>query len=109
MASLDDVVVAGRDLNTGLRALTAALQAAFPRITGTATLANATTTVVVQPAVKANSLVLFSATNSSAALLMRTQGLWHSANVAGASFSLSTQTGTASGVETVEYILVSPS
>lgn len=76
---------------------------------GTFTLAAATTTVVAQPAVKANSIVTLTPTNATAALTQRTSGIYHSANSVGASFSVSTQSGSASGAETFEYLVFTPS
>ena len=76
---------------------------------GTFTLTNATTTVVTQTAVKANSVLALTPTNATAALTQRSQGIYHSANAVGASFSVSTQNGSALGTETFEYLLFSPS
>lgn len=78
-------------------------------VSGTFTLAAATTTVVTQTAVKANSVLSFTPTNATAALTQRTAGVYHSANAVGASFSISTQSGSATGTETFEYLLFTPS
>lgn len=75
---------------------------------GTFTLAAATTTVVTQTAVKSNSIVSLTPTNATAALTQRSQGIYHSANSVGASFSVSTQSGSALGTETFEYIVFTP-
>ncbi len=75
---------------------------------GTFTLTNATTTVVTQTAVAANSILSLTPTNATAALTVRTQGLYHSASTTGASFSISTQSGSATGTETFEYLLFTP-
>ncbi len=99
----------GTTIASAIAAVATAIYSTFPRINGTFTLANATITVVTQPATAANSIVHFTPTNATAALTQRTNGLFHSANVAGASFSLSTQAGSALGTETLEYILFNPS
>jgi hypothetical protein len=78
---------------------------AFPAIGGSFTLTAATTTIVTQPAVVSGSRVFLTATNATAALTFRSQGLYHSANTPGASFSISTQTGLALGSETFEYFV----
>ncbi len=78
-------------------------------VSGTFTLSNATTTVVTQTAVKANSVLTgLTPTNATAALTQRTAGIYHSANTVGASFSVSTQSGSATGTETFEYTLFTP-
>ncbi len=89
--------------------IASAITAVFPRIGGTFTLANATLTVVTQPATQANAIVSLTATNGTAALTQRTQGLFLSTRTAGASFTLSTQSGSAIGTETFQYILFNPS
>jgi hypothetical protein len=108
MASLDDINSNLKNAVTNIGALTNAINAAFPRITGSFTLAAATTTVVVQPATAANSIVILTPTNGTAALTERTSGLFQSANTPGASFSISTQNGAAAGTETFSYIMVNP-
>jgi hypothetical protein len=94
---------------TNLAHIATVLGQVFPRIVGTFTLAAATVTVVTQPATAANSVLIPFATNGTAALTVRSLGLFHSANTPGASFSVSTQGGAAAGSETFEYILVNPS
>ena len=94
---------------TNLAQIATVLGQVFPRIVGTFTLAAATTTVVTQPATAANSVVLLTPTNGTAALTARTLGLFQSANTPGASFSISTQGGAAAGTETFSYIMVNPS
>ncbi len=92
-----------------MNAVATAILATFPRTNGTFTLANATVTVVTQPATRANSIVVFTPTNNTAALTLRTQGLFHSTNTTGVSFQLSTQVNSALGTETFEYLLFTPS
>src|SRR5262249_24187372 len=89
--------------------LVLAVQNAFPRISGTFTLSAATTTVVAQAQIGASGFPLLVATNTSAALLLRTQGLYLSAVTSGTSFSVATQTGVAAGTETFKYIVFNPS
>lgn len=107
-ASTTDVVTQMKAANTQLGAIASTFAGAFPRITGTFTLAAATTTVVTQPQVAANSVLLLTATNATAALTVRTLGIFHSANTPGSSFSVSTQNGAAAGTESFEYTLVTP-
>lgn len=108
MSSIDDIVskMAGGVENLGQ--IAKVLANIFPRTIATFTLSNATVTVVTQPAVLANAKVFFTPTNATAALLLRTQGLFHSASTAGVSFSLSTQSGSAAGTETFEYVVINP-
>ena len=96
-------------INTSLLAISTAILTSFPRISGTFTLGNATVTVVTQPAVAASWKVTWQATNATGALTERTQGLFLSAVTAGSGFSVSTQSGSAIGTETFEYIGFNPS
>lgn len=109
MASLDDVVSNLKNVVTNVAQLGQTLGSTFPRITGTFTLAAATTSIIAQPSVSATSKVFFTPTNGTAALTQRTAGLYHSANNPGASFSISTQSGQAIGTETFEYFVINPS
>lgn len=93
---------------TNLAAINQTLQAIFPRVNGTFTLAAATTTNVTQPNIVALSQVFFTPTNAAAALVMRTNGLFHATNTAGASFTLSTQAGSATAGATFEYFVINP-
>lgn len=106
MSALDDIVsvMKGGVQNIGL--LTIAIQNMLPRVTGTFTLSNATTTVITEPAIAANAVISITAINASAALIQRTAGLYHSATVAGTSFSISTQNGSAAGTEIFSYVLI---
>lgn len=106
MSAVDDLVSTVKGGVQNLGALVAAIQNALPRVTGTFTLSNATTTVVAQPATTANAVVVFSPLNANAALLQRTAGLFQSAATAGTGFSISTQSGTAQGTEVFSYVLV---
>lgn len=76
---------------------------------GTLTLSNATTTVVMQPSVAANSFISLTATNALAASTQLTNGLFVSAYSAGVGFSVSTQNGSSAGTETFSYIVWNPS
>ena len=96
-------------INTSVIALNTSILSSFPRISGTFTLANATITVVTQPLVGATWKVAFVPTNATGALTQRTQGLFVSAVTAGSSFSVSTQSNSALGTETFEYIGFNPS
>ncbi len=86
-------------------AIVAGLTAISTPVIGSFTLSNATVTVVTQSAVVATSIVLPIATNNTAALTVRTQGLFVSAYTVSTSFSVSTQNGSALGTETFQYIL----
>lgn len=96
-------------ISTALVAINTSIVASFPRISGTFTLANATVTVVTQPAVGATWKVAFTPTNATATLTQYTKGLYVSAVTAGSGFSVSTYTTTAVGTETFEYIGFNPS
>lgn len=96
---------------TNLSLIYQVLLSTFPRINGTFSLSAATTTIVTQPAISASSIVAFFPTNGTAALIERTNGLFHnqSANVAGASFTMSTQAGSATAGGTFSYYVINPS
>lgn len=104
-----DIVNKLQSIATNLSTLNTSFQAAFPRITGSFTLSAATTTVVTQPAIGAQSIISLTPTNATAAFIQRTNGLFHSANAPGASFSVSTQAGSAVAGGTFEYIVINPS
>lgn len=133
MSALDDVVSTGQGavrnigqlvgpiqtiasaIATGNPALLGAVQSiatailqTFPRVNGSFTLGNATTTVVTQSGITASGFPLLTPFNATAALLLRTQGLYVSAVTAGVSFSVSTQTGVAAGSEAFKYIVFNP-
>lgn len=106
---ITDLVSTIKGAVRNLAQLNTTLQAVFPRTIGSFTLAAGTTTTVTQPAVKANADVVLTATNATAALTVRTAGLFVSTITPGASFAVSTQNGTAQGSETFSYIVVNPS
>lgn len=107
--SLNDLVSTIKGAVQNLSQINTTLQNTFPRINGTFTLSAGTTTVVTQSSIAASGIPLLMATNATAALTVRTAGLYVSAVTAGASFSVSTQNGTAVGTETFKYIVVNPS
>lgn len=109
MASLDDLNSTQQGISKNISQLVAAFQAAFPRISGTVKLTAGTITVVAQPDIASSGIPLLVPTNGPAALLVRTNGIYVSAVVAGASFSISVQNGNAAGTETFSYIVVNPS
>lgn len=78
-------------------------------VAGTFRLAAATTTNIAQPAVNANSIVLLTAANASAALTQITAGLYVAAQTAGTGFAVATQSGAAMGTEVFNYFVFSPS
>jgi hypothetical protein len=104
-----DLINTLKGLVQNASAINTTLTNTFPRISGTLTLSNATTTVVTQTGLTASSRVLLTQTNAAAALLLLGRGLYHSANTPSVSFTLSTQNGTAAGTETFEYVVVNPS
>lgn len=96
--------------NANLLTLIAAIEAVFPRITGSFTLAAAATTTVTQPAITASSKVLLEPTNAAAATLMGSvKSLYVSALTAGTGFTVATASGgNAAGTETFNYIVSNP-
>lgn len=88
------------------------IAAAFPRITGTFTLAAAATKTVAEPRITANSVVSVFPINAAAATLMSgAKSLYWdpAANVAGASFTVKTADGTnAAGTEQFSYVVINP-
>lgn len=110
-ASLGDQITVLKQTNAQLGNLIQALQAIFPRITGSFTLGAAATTTVTQPAITATSRVLLEPTNAAAGTLMGSaKSLYTSALTPGASFTLATASGAnAVGTETFNYVVVNPS
>lgn len=105
-------ITAGNAANiTAIQAITAALLAIFPRVTGSFTLSAAATTVVTQTGITATSIILLVPTNASAATLMGSaKSLYISARAVGASFTVATASaGAAAGTETLSYVCVNPS
>lgn len=94
---------------TALLAINTAILTTFPRINGTFTLSAATTTNVAEVRLAANAIVIPFATNATAALIVRTNGLFHSASTSGVGFTVSTQSGSATSGGTFEYIAFNPS
>lgn len=93
---------------TNISSIAQTLANVFPRLAGSFTLNGGTTTAVAQPGILGNGFPLWVATNTSAALTMRTQGLYLSAVTAGGGFSISTETGTTLGTETFSYVVFNP-
>jgi hypothetical protein len=106
--NLSDLISTIKGAVQNLSALNSTIANIFPRTLGTFTLAAATTTNVTQPNVVALSQVYFSPTNATGALILRTNGLFHATNTAGAGFTLSTQAGSAVAGGTFEYFLINP-
>lgn len=106
MATLDDINSTAQGVARQIGQLVLAFQGRM--LSGSFTLAAGTTTVVAQASAKANSVVIPFATNTSAALIERTAGLYNSAISPGTSFSMSTQSGTAAGTETFNYLMLTP-
>lgn len=88
-----------------LKELISILSGAFPRVTGSFTMVAGVATVVVQPSIKANSVVLLTPTNASAAALR----VYVSSLSAGMSFTVTAAAGGyADGTETFSYAVVNP-
>lgn len=96
--------------NANMVALTAALQAAFPQVIGSFTLAASASTTVAQTGIKANGFPIWIPTNASAAELEGSVKKLYLASInPGVGFTLTTGSGTAAaGTETMSYILVNP-
>lgn len=108
-ASLADLVTIGNNLIAKLSALNTTIGNILPRVTGTFTMANATTTAVTQPSTKANSVIQWTPTNGAAATLILAKGVYLASQTVGTGFTLSTASGTAAGTETFQYSLFNPS
>jgi hypothetical protein len=104
METVKNIVLAINNLAT-------AVQNAWPRITGTFTLAAAATTTVTQPGVRATSVIVLTPTNAAAATLQGSaKALYVSAIVPGASFTVATANAVAAaGTETYSYSVFNPS
>lgn len=94
--------------NQVLSQIVSALQAIFPRVAGTFTLAAAATTTVPQPATQSTSLIVLTPLNASAATLMGSaKSLYISARTTGSGFTVATaNAAAAAGTEQMSYILV---
>jgi hypothetical protein len=108
MATIDDLVNNLKNGVVNIGQIAQTLGNAFPRVSGTFTLANATVTAITQPGIVANGFPIWAPTNAAAALIERTAGLYVASVTAGTGFSMSTQTGTAQGTETFSYVLYNP-
>ena len=108
---LQGVVRQLSNANANMLTLIAAIESIFPRVNGTFTLSAAATLTVTQTGVTADSIILLSPTNASAATLMGSaKALYISARTAGASFQVSTASGgNAAGTEVFSYVVVNPS
>ena len=107
MATADDINSTLQGIARQLGAWVAAFNGRL--VSGSFTLTGGTTTVVSQSNVTANSIIVFSPTNATAALTQRSGGLYISARTAASTFSISTQSGTTLGTETYNYVLFNPS
>lgn len=94
--------------NQILSQIVTALQAIFPRVAGTFTLAAAATTTVPQAATLSTSNIALTPLNAAAATLMGSnKSLYISARTAGTSFTVATASGAAAaGTEQMGYTLV---
>ena len=109
MSAVDDLVSVMKGGVQNIGQLTLTLQAAFPRINGTFALSAATVTVIAQPSIGANAIVLFSPINGTAALTQSVNGLYVSDHTAGVGFTLSTFAGSAVAGGIFAYIVMNPS
>jgi hypothetical protein len=108
MTSIGDINSTLQNGVTNLSTIAQTLSNAFPQISGSFTLSNATTTFVTQTAIVAAGFPVLVAANAAAALAEITNGLYVSAVTAGSGFAISTQTGVASGTEAFHYIVFNP-
>lgn len=105
-----DASVAISTLQNIARQIGLLVQAYSGRVVGgTFTLAAATSTVVSDARVTANSIITWGATNATAALTVRTLGLYLATKTAASTFTMSCQNGSATGTETFNYVLFNPS
>ena len=83
---------------------------AFSGDTGSFTAAAAATTVVLNPNVTVNSVVIPFPSNAAAATQAQsTESFYHSANSAGVSFTMATADGgSPAGTETYRYVIINP-
>lgn len=105
---IGDLVTTLKIANQNMSQLIQAINAIFPRVTGSFTLSAAATTVVTQPGVTANSVILLQPSNAAAATLVGgTKSPYISAKTAGTSFTVATASGVAAaGTETFLYAIV---
>lgn len=94
-----------------VQALTAAVTATFPRVTGSFTLAAAATLAVAQPGILATSTVTLTPKNAAAAVLQGgANAIFVSVISAGVGFTVATASGAAAaGTEQFYYIATNPS
>lgn len=105
-ASLDDINSTQQGGVRLLSAINSTLLQIFPRVNGSFTLAAATVTNVAQVSIAANGIVVFTPTNSAAALAVRTNGLFVSIVTSGVGFQVSTQVNSAAAGGTFSYIVL---
>lgn len=105
-----DLVSTLKGIVTNLSLGVQAFSVAFPRINGTFALSAATVSVITEPRIASNGIVFWSANNTTAALIMRTNGLFQVAGstVGGTSFTMSTQAGSAVAGSVFSYIVINP-
>lgn len=72
---------------------------------GGITLNNATLTIVTVAQMQASSVVVIMPTNATGALTLWTKGIFATLKTAGLGFTLSTQSGSATGQETFDYVV----
>ena len=108
---LSQLATNSANLNKQIGSLITAIQAIFPRVSGTFTLPVAATLVVPQTNVTASSIIVWTPTNASAGTLQGSaKCLYLSARTAGASFTVATASGgNAAGTEQFSYFLWNPS
>lgn len=105
---IGDLVTTLKIANQNMSQLIQAINAIFPRVTGTFTMAAAATTVVAQPNVTANCVILLQPANAAAATMVGSnKSPYISATTAGASFTIATaSSAAAAGTETFLYSIV---
>ena len=93
----------------GLASLQATIKAAFPRATGTFTMAAAASLAVAAPTVTAASVIDFTPTNAAGAPLRGSAKSRYAVATPGVGFTVSTASGVAAaGTESFAYVVQTP-
>jgi hypothetical protein len=107
--NLQDLVNAQQNGVKYLGLLVQALQNAFPRVTGSFTMAAAATKTITDARVNANALVFLQPTNAAAGTLQGSTRCLYISSVSSGSFVVATAAGTnAGGTEQFAYVVWNP-
>lgn len=106
---LGDLISTNKGGVQNLSLIAQILSSVFPRVFGSFTLSAATATIVTQPGITSASSIVFAfPANGTAALIVRTNGLFQSITTAGVGFTMSTQLGSATASGTFNYFVINP-